>query len=241
MTHVNGYTCIEMVMPQLIREKLDESVVTLQQVLLSRQNLAVRLPPTDKIHSAIRFLGERYQALPEFDDVLHALEQRPPLISIRLVTVSKLLIDRAGELPNMTVDEIEADKKSFYMRSSQYDLERPINWALFIASIAASIYLAVDLASRQLTKDHLIKISIFCLPIVLMMPLLLKPRKGTSVFDRFLRYRAISGQYGVSYQDWLIGRGKGTDVRMTRRQSLLFSVFYVLYMTIYILEYSPSK
>lgn len=228
-------------MPQLIREKLDESIATLQQVLLSRQNLSVRLPPTDKIHSAIRFLGERYQALPEFDDVLHSLEQCPPLIGNRLVTVSKLLVERAGEAPNMTIDEIEADKKVFYMRSSQYDLEGPINWTLFIASIAAAIYLAVDVASRQLTKDHLIKISVFCLPVVLMMPLFLKPRKGTSVFDRFLKYRAISGQHGVSYQNWLAGHGRGTDVRMTRRQGLLFSVFYVLFMTIYILEYSPAK
>lgn len=230
-----------MVMPQLVREQLDESLATLQEVLVSRQNLAVRLPPTEKIHSAIRFLGERYLVLSEFDDVLHSLEQRPPLIGDRLVTVSRLLVERAGEAPSMTPAEIEADKKAFYMRSSQYDLEGPINWTLFIASIAGAIYLAVDLASRQLTKDHLIKISFFCLPVVLMMPQLLKPRKGTSVFDRFLKYRAISGQYGMSYQDWLAGHGRGSDVRMTRRQGLLFGVCYVLFMTIYILEYSPAK
>jgi hypothetical protein len=227
-------------MPRLVREKLDKSLATLQQVLLSRQNLAVRLPPTDDMKSAIRFLGERYQVLPEFDDVLHSLEQSPPLIGDRLVTVSKLLIERAGEVPHMTIEEIEADKKTLYMRSTQYDLEGPINWTLFIASIAAASYLAVDLGSRQLTNDHLIKILVSCSPVAIAMPFLLKPRKGTSVFDRFLKYRAISRQYGMSYQEWLAGHGRGADVRITRRQGLLFSVLYVIAMTIYILEYSPA-
>lgn len=228
-------------MTQTTQEKLDESISTLKAVVEGWHSSAVQLPPTEKIWTAIQFLGERFQISSEVGGALRLLEVFPPIIDGRLIRVAQLLIERAGDTPCMTTEEIEADKKLTYLRSAQYDQEGPINWALLIANIVAAIYLARDLVSRQLTNDHLFKFSIFCLPVLFAIPALLKPRKRTSVFGRYLEYRSISGQHLLSYQDWLAGHGRGTDVRPSRRQGVLILVFYVLFMTITILELSPAK
>lgn len=228
-------------MAKLIREKLDESVATLQAVLASRKNTAVRLPSTEKIHAAVAFLGERYQALPECAEVLRALSMRPPVIGARLVDVATLLLERAEVAPGLSRREVEADNKAFYLRSSQYDLEGLINWGLLVGNVIALIYLAADLPHRELGRNQMITWAILCLPVLLMLPWLAKRRSGTSAMQRFWEYRAISGRSDLRYHDWLAGHGHGTDVRPSRRQGFLGWLFFVLVVTIMIVDRAPGR
>lgn len=228
-------------MPALIQEQREAALATLRQLLLSQHNAAMPLPSPSELRFAIGFLAGREPNPSEFTAALQALEQFPPIFNEQLMVAAHSLVARADAAPELSEADIAADSKMRYLRSSQYDLEGPINWVLLIAGLLATAYLALLLRTHIITSKHLLIFACTTLPLVYAVPQLLRPREKSSVFERYLRYTAINLNRGISYQDWLRGYGRGTDVRRTRRQSLLIAFCYTLFMAIFILKYVPAQ